>query len=186
MTGSEKASPAEVAAYNRFIGSLELNEIVLARAEVEARTPSILPGEAAVQAVFDVTDDECESEPNVCQVLAQLKVNIVHVHSKERLGLVDVTFRLIYTSQEPITPAIRQRFKAVNVPMNAWPYLREYVQQTMTRFGWPPFILPPYRPDAQTPPTQENADGATKETASASPKAAAPRKKTTKRKPDQE
>lgn len=153
MPDMPKTAPSDAQereAYNRFIHSLELRDIVLARVEAEARVPSINPAETGIQADFDVRDDECESEPNLCQVLAQLKVELMQVKSGERLGAVDVTLRLTYSSEEPITDAIRERFKAANVPLNAWPYLREYVQQTMTRFGWPPFILPPYLPSQRS------------------------------------
>ena len=145
--------------YNRFIASLVLHDVVLARTEAMAHVPSIQPGETGIRAEFNVRDDECKSEPNICQVLANLRVELVRIEDEEIIGFVDVSFRLIYGSEESLTPAIRERFKAVNVPINAWPYLREYVQQTMTRFGWPPFVLPPYSPlPPSSGPTQEEGN----------------------------
>ena len=33
-------------------------------------------------------------------------------------------------------------FKVVNLPLNSWPYLREFVQNTVQRMNLPPLILP--------------------------------------------
>ncbi|MBN2053445.1 hypothetical protein JW905_00900 [bacterium] len=36
-------------------------------------------------------------------------------------------------------------FSALNIPLNAWPYLREYVQNVTQRLGIPPLTLPLYQ-----------------------------------------
>lgn len=133
-----------VETYNKFIATLQIEEISLARTSAEATTLQISPGDTIIEADFGVDDDECEDDQRLCQVIARLRVDFKNRGDGKAVGHVEAAFRLRYRSEIPITGELRERFKAVNVPTNAWPYLREYIQQTLTRFGWPPFILPPY------------------------------------------
>jgi preprotein translocase subunit SecB len=55
------------------------------------------------------------------------------------------SYALLYTSQVEPTDGMLEVFLNLNVSVNAWPYLREHVQQTITRFGWNPLILPPLK-----------------------------------------
>lgn len=41
-----------------------------------------------------------------------------------------------------LSPAESQAFKEANAVFNVWPYVREYVQNTVQRMGMPPFTLP--------------------------------------------
>ena len=72
----------------------------------------------------------------------QLRVEARNRDDDELAGYVEVRFGLRYQSElEPID-GLLEIFSNVNLQVNAWPYLREYVQQTITRFGWTPLVLP--------------------------------------------
>ncbi|MBL0171693.1 MAG: hypothetical protein IPP90_13395 [Gemmatimonadaceae bacterium] len=44
-----------------------------------------------------------------------------------------------------MTDAIFAEFERVNLPLNTWPYFREFLQSTLVRAGWPPFVLPAFK-----------------------------------------
>lgn len=45
-------------------------------------------------------------------------------------------------SKEEFSKAFFNVYKDNSLPINVWPYFREYVQSTLGRMGFPPFILP--------------------------------------------
>lgn len=57
---------------------------------------------------------------------------------------VEVEFCVIYQSKEGVKPQDNEleAFGITNVVFNAWPYAREYVQNTLTRMDLPPFVMP--------------------------------------------
>ena len=55
---------------------------------------------------------------------------------------LEVTFGLDFASEEPLTEDLFAVFGEVNLPVNTWPYLREFISTTMGRMGWRPFTLP--------------------------------------------
>jgi len=60
----------------------------------------------------------------------------------KRLGKVEVEFGLDFDSEEAMTDEMFALFAENNLPLNTWPYLREFLASTVTRMGWIPFTLP--------------------------------------------
>lgn len=58
---------------------------------------------------------------------------------------LDVTYGLDFSSSDPMTDDIFAIFREVNLPVNTWPYLREFVSTTMGRMSWAPFTLPAFK-----------------------------------------
>jgi len=58
------------------------------------------------------------------------------------LAEIDVTFGLRFTSKEPMSDEIFAIFRDTNVPVNIWPYLREYLASTAGRMNWTVLTLP--------------------------------------------
>lgn len=66
--------------------------------------------------------------------------------SVNEIGRIHCKFELLYNittahNSEEFVPEI-QKFVEENTPFNSWPYLREYVNCTLQRLCWPPFLLP--------------------------------------------
>lgn len=81
-------------------------------------------------------------------VLADLEVVLVPPGSTPADG-ARVTARLEIRYQIPLELQIHEglldEFAKVNGVFNAWPYWREFVQNTLVRMGLPPLALPLYR-----------------------------------------
>ncbi len=141
-------SPSE---YGKFIGQIELLSIWLARAEVENRAGP----EPPARGKFSIEDDSTWApQPGVGFVVNDRYT--VELHGETSLAMsVKAEYAVLYRSSTPLTDELFQVFKRVNLPLNVWPYLREYVSSTMGRFGWPPFTLPAFK--VNTP--RDNQDG---------------------------
>ena len=67
------------------------------------------------------------------------------VEGGEEAVRVSVSLEARYGSKTLMTDAIFAEFERVNLPLNTWPYFREFLQSTLTRAGWPPFVLPAFK-----------------------------------------
>ncbi|MHC1727272.1 MAG: hypothetical protein AB9866_14910 [Syntrophobacteraceae bacterium] len=55
---------------------------------------------------------------------------------------VTCSFGLKYSSEAGISDDFMEIFKARNIPLNTWPYFREFVQSITQRMNIPPLTLP--------------------------------------------
>lgn len=39
----------------------------------------------------------------------------------------------------------------VSLPVNSWPFIRQFVHDMMQRMNWPPLMLPLLKPDSDVP-----------------------------------
>ena len=138
--------PIDPAIYNAFIGQIELSSIWLSSSSIEnpggpgnlsevsidiagnARWESVEDGFVAFQA-YDVTFKESDSE----------------------VAGISVTFGLGFKSEQAMTDELFVVFEEVNLPVNAWPYLRAFLSDALGRMGWPPLTLPAFKTGTQSP-----------------------------------
>ena len=76
-------------------------------------------------------------------------------------AFVEVTFGLDFDSILPMTEATFGIFQLVNLPVNTWPYLREFLASTLGRFGWEPIIIPTFKVGAKALPRERRRQGET-------------------------
>ena len=85
---------------------------------------------------------------------------------------IEVVFGLRFRSERPMTSPIFELFKEVNLPVNTWPFLREFVHSMTGRMGWTPITLPALKRGttaARHPPADQPAPAKRKRT-TASPR----------------
>lgn len=137
------ASPPPVSreAYNAFIEQIELVNLWLKEARVANHAE---PWTVPEQGIYSI-------EPSASWQLVEdgfraLSRNVVRlVHQDTTFLEVDVTYAVEYRSAQPMTEAIFAVFEDVNLPLNAWPYLREFVSTTLGRMGWLPYTMPAFK-----------------------------------------
>jgi hypothetical protein len=127
--------------YNAFIAGLDLVSVRLAGAEIRAAsTPKrrqLLP--TVEQSARLTHEDE--------------HVVIVHVltfsgsyeNEDEPAVFIRAEFEVRYSTPERMTTKIFTEFRRRNLPLNTWPYFREFVHAVLARTGWPVFVLPVYK-----------------------------------------
>ncbi len=130
----EEISPQMYAA---FIGQIELRAIWLASATVTNTSGPDTP-EAGALNIEEIT--RWEAIATGFRAFHRYRVRLSE--NDEAHAEIATEFGVEFLSPEPMTDALFAVFARANLPVNTWPYLREFVSATMGRFGWEPFTLP--------------------------------------------
>ncbi len=128
------ASPEE---YSAFIQQVELETIWLVDARITNQAGPLGPDRAKVG-----VDRSPHWEPRDGGFRAFDRYEVVLGGETERSARIEVTFGLDYRSAQPMTNALFGPFGEINLPLNTWPYAREFVSTTMGRMNWLPLTLP--------------------------------------------
>lgn len=153
LTPSEaNAETFSPTAYNAFINQIELRAIWLKSAEVRNSYGPDAP-KAKIAIHRGASYEQIESGFRAFQQYAfRLKA------ADALLAEIKVVFAADFASNEPMTDGIFTLFKEVNLPVNTWPYFREFVATTMGRWGWGPFTLPAFKRGPRPASRPENAE----------------------------
>jgi len=127
--------------YASFVKQIELLEVWLVDARVENRYGPRTPrrtaiGIASPPPTWRDTDDGFEVE---------FPYSVRFTQGEDVEAEIAVTFGLRFTSSQPMSQGTFEVFKEVNLPVNTWPFLREFVSTTLGRMGWQAFTLPAYK-----------------------------------------
>lgn len=129
-----RISPRDYAA---FIGQIQLKDVWLQKARVVNFHGPRAPEESTLGFRSEA---EWHSRDGGFTILHHYSVKLES--AEDTLAEIDATFGLDFDSRQPITPEIFEIFEDVNLGVNTWPFLREFVSTTMGRMGWTPFTLP--------------------------------------------
>lgn len=131
---SSAVSPAEYAA---FIEGIKLQRLWLVEAVIRNYAGPKTPAEALLRVVDD--PDWYETEDGF-RAQSHYKVRVTA--NEEPQAEIDVTFAVDFASPTPMSDDLFDFFGFVNLPLNTWPFLREFVHTAFGRMDWVPFALP--------------------------------------------
>lgn len=131
--------------YVDFVSSLRIRNVRLTNSSCESLARTVKPSDTKVDVDYKSRYVVLDDSTGDFEVLAVLRLDFSDIQSGETRGHIEVGLAVHYSSDVAITEQIFNEFDNSSVPVNVWPYMREYVHQTLLRMGWPPFILPPYR-----------------------------------------
>ena len=123
--------------YATFIRQIELVHVWLDEANLANLRGPNAPEHAAVQIESSASYEPWEEGFQAIQ-----SYEVLVVEGGEVLADIEVRFGLRFTSKEKMTDDRFIVFREVNLPVNTWPYLREFVSTTLGRMGWQPITLP--------------------------------------------
>jgi hypothetical protein len=123
--------------YADFIGQIELMDLWLHEASVVNSYGPQTPDQANFRFALDA---KWEIQDSGFRIFHHYVVLIEAVDSP--LAELNVTFGVDFSSTISLTDDIFAIFAEVNLPVNTWPFLREFVSTTMGRMGWIPFTIP--------------------------------------------
>ena len=129
--------------YNNFIKQIQINDIKLTASKIENSDCNYFPKSAEIS-WKDTAKFEMEGKKFI--IFHRYDVRVKDTPTKEIKAKVSVTFCVSYESKISMTEELFEPFKVRNLPINTWPYFREYVHDVLGRMGWPPFIMPVYVP----------------------------------------
>ncbi|MGE5619719.1 MAG: hypothetical protein ACM3US_10720 [Sphingomonadaceae bacterium] len=160
-TMETELSPLE---YAEFIHQIELDRVWLKEASVTNRYGPVRP----VPSSNSVKVEGMEWEPTAdgFRALHRLKVDIRHRGDADedeeedgaRLAAeIRVVFAVDYSSSLPMTDALFSRFRKSNLPLNTWPYLREFVSSMTSRMNWQDYYVPTLKVGRRPPSVSQTA-----------------------------
>jgi hypothetical protein len=140
----EAVGPSSPDAYREFIRHLELEAVWLKACHIENHFGPRMPPSptVAIASTAQWTPTEGGFE-----AVSRFTVTITFEESagatqQSEAATIEVSFGLRFRSGVSITEALFDVFRDANLPVNSWPYLREFLSTTSGRFGWQPFTLP--------------------------------------------
>jgi len=142
-TATRRRKPEEITSeqYAAFIQQLELESIWLAEASVRNDVGPDMPDEARI--VFEPLEAEFAATEGGFECYHEYGLQI---HSDvSPVAEIKATLGVRFRSEQPMTAQLFEPFKEVNLPVNTWPFFREFVHSTLGRFGWVPFTLPAFK-----------------------------------------
>lgn len=140
-TGIKQKKVSIFKEYNNFVKQIEIDDIRIVSAQVHILDYSYSPTSAEVKWRTQVSYKSAKGQFNVSH---RYNVTILDKETRKAKAKISVTFYVSYSSKIPVNDDLFEIFKVHNLPLNTWPYLREFVHNITMRIGWPPFIAPTY------------------------------------------
>lgn len=128
--------------YHQFIKGLEIVNVVLASAELKRLA---LPQDAKLG--FDAEASEIQTtrvqDGFGCQMPLHFKLYEESIDGQRTVfAEVHVTFEAWYKTEVTPSDEMLEAFTQVNLRMNLWPYVREFVHSQTQLMGLPPLVIP--------------------------------------------
>lgn len=137
----KKDKEQQIKEYNTFVTQIEITGIRLISAKVDLLDYSYFPSSTQVKWRARASYEQGEEEFNVSQLYS---LRILDEETNEAKARISVTFYVTYSSKIPMSDDLFEEFKTRNLPLNTWPYFREFVHSITMRMGWLDFIAPTY------------------------------------------
>ncbi len=133
--------------YAQFIGQIDLSNIWLHKAHTNNMHGPQTPDQATFRFISTARWEPWDGGFRIFHHY------IVHVETVDSpLAELDITLGVDFVSKLPLTDEIFTIFGDVNLPVNTWPFLREFVSTTVGRMGWIPFTIPALKQGVKRPP----------------------------------
>ncbi len=138
---AKRRQESSVRKYNDFLRQLEIESIRIVSARVEALDYSYSPSSAEVKWR---TASWYKEDEGGFSVFHRYNATIRDMETETDKAKISVTFCVVYSSRISITDDLFSVFRKLNLPLNTWPYFREYLHSATSRLGWAPFVAPLY------------------------------------------
>lgn len=133
--------------YSDFISQIELRNIWLSSAVMRNYSGPSVPEDVQLsiedQAKFDLIESGF--------ICTQFYHALASFGGNDAFQ-IDFELKLQFDSSQVLTGPLFEIFSEVNLPLNAWPYFREFVASSVGRMGWQPFTLPALKRGVRTRP----------------------------------
>jgi len=128
--------------YNSFIRQIELIDVCLAAARIENLGYAECPANPRIDVRSKSSYKNTEGE---FEISHSYNLTIKDMETKLPVAKLSVLFSVTYGSGTPMTDDIFEIFKIYNLPLNTWPYFREFVHNSFARMGWVGVVAPAYK-----------------------------------------
>lgn len=131
-----KVSPDE---YNTFVNQIDLKWVYLESSTIKRRRMPEITQELGYK---DKTG-KCRYEAieGGFRTSFNYQIFLLEAEQEEPFAEIKCTYAAEYESEMPMTKDLFTVFKELNLPLNTWPYIREFVHGTTNRMGLPGLVL---------------------------------------------
>lgn len=140
--------------YSAFIRQIELRDLWLQSASIENMVGPMMPEPGEV--TFEPRQARWASIPNGFHAFQTYSLKMTD-SDEETAATMTVTFGVEFSSEQPMTDDLFAVFADVNLPINTWPFLREFFYTTTGRMGWVPLTLPAIKVEPPSEPPSPDA-----------------------------
>jgi len=154
--------------YSAFIAQVHLRDVWLARSRVQNNFGPTMPTDAQLR--ID-NHPSWETLEGGFRASSHYELRVTSETSSQ-LAVIEATFAVDYLSEHPMTDEFFGVFGEVNLPLNTWPFFREYVASTLSRMNWMPFSLPALKRGIGVPTLEGSGQTPAKRTAKSGTKKA--------------
>ena len=127
--------------YRKMIEGIELQNIFVQNANISLNRKF-------VSRELAVTIEDSSSFQNLENKNIEVNHNYKLIAKKPKGGnhiKINCSFCLNFSSEKPFTNNFFEIFSKLNLPINSWPYFREFVQNMTQRMNVPPLTLPLFK-----------------------------------------
>jgi len=125
--------------YRKILDGLELNKLFLSRSGFSMAREHLSPNSLIM---LKEVARFIKRENNIIEIVHEYKLRVVHNESKKQSIKIDCVYNLEYSSKQDFTIAFFNKFKKTSLPVNTWPFFREFVNSSTARMNIPPLVLP--------------------------------------------
>ncbi len=157
MTPKSPHKQPTIEEFSYFIDGLELRRVRLRESHIQAQEMYPNPNETKVELIENYQPSLID---NGFEAIAEYQVKFCHHETGNEIGSIKVAFAFFYESKSTLNNELLLScfdiFKSASLPVNAWPFLREFVHNAMSRMDWPPFTLPLFKTNINPSPSKNS------------------------------
>ena len=139
LKNKKRREKPTVEEYRKFIEQIDITDIRIVAAQIDVIDHAYSPSLAEVRWRVSASFEHIKNGFNISH---RYNVTVKDKKTKENKARISVTFLVSYSSKIPINDDLFNIFKERNLPVNTWPYFREFVHNSIIRVGWSSFIAP--------------------------------------------
>lgn len=134
--------PSKSETYNEFVQQIEIVDVRLISAKIENISYSSSPTtrKNTIRMSGNYTNRE-----GFVDVYHRYYLTVKDAETSEKVAKLFVIFGVTYSTKIPMTDEIFDVFNAYNIPLNTWPYFREFAQSSFAKMGWLGLVTPTFK-----------------------------------------
>lgn len=127
--------------YQEILKGIELRQVRLVKGLAQLKNTRRTPSHVVVTmtdkgASYENRDDQCS------EVIQSYVVTVREKVERRQFLKIECQFSLLYASAVKFTDEFFEVFSKANVPINTWPYAREFVDNMTSRLQVPSVTMP--------------------------------------------
>ncbi len=128
--------------YNSIINGMELQELFLIKGNFYLNSEH-LAEKSSVNINTSAVLEKIDEEKSI--VIHKYELKVSDKDSKKNLLKINANYKLVFFTEKKFSEEFFEVFKNANLPINTWPYFREYVNNITFRMNLPPLTLPLFK-----------------------------------------